>query len=223
MALTQNEMDIKPAGRPGIPVGRRAIKFSHLHGRVVSGLKLVLPTIAIALVLAVIAWPMLEEQGTRLISLTKAEKEFAENIQISDPTYSSIGGKDSPFTLTATRAVQDDPDKPVITLFEPKGDVFWADNDWYAITAPNGELNQETGTLELFGGVNAFQDKGYEFRTESMIIDMKGRNGYGLEPIVGQGPDLYLSGEGFRVYNMGKRVEIIGKSKLIIRTAKSGT
>lgn len=223
MALADQEMDKKTARGASIPFTRREAKLNRMHGRVVGGLKLILPTIALAMIVAVIAWPLLEEQTQASLGPSIGDRKFADNIQITDASYAGIGDADSPFSLTASHAVQEDPDQPLVTLTEPKGDIFWADDDWYAITAPNGQLNQETGTLELSGGVNAFQDKGYEFQTESMVIDIRGRSGYGVEPVVGQGPDIYLTGEGFRVYNMGERVEIMGKSKLIIRSVKSGS
>ena len=222
MALAEQDLEKKKVKGASIPFVRREVRLNQMHGRIVGGLKLILPTIALALIVAVIAWPVLEEQTSGSLGPSISDKRFADNVQITQPSYTGIGDENSPFSLTAARAVQEDPDKPVVTLMEPKGDVFWSDQDWYAITAPNGQLNQETGTLELSGGVNAFQDKGYEFQTESMVIDLRGRSGYGLEPVVGQGPDVYLTGEGFRVYNMGERVEIMGKAKLIIRSVKSG-
>lgn len=223
MAVAQQDMDAKPAKGSSLPIGQRKIKFSHLHGRVVSSLKLILPTIALALTIAVVAWPILEEHTSGPTTSGPDIRTFAQEVQINGATYAGQGDSDSPFTLTADNAVQPDPERLFFELTNPKGDVFWSNQDWYAITAPTGIYNQETGTLELSGGVNAFQDKGYEFQTESMVIDMAGRSGYGLEPIIGQGPDVYLSGEGFRVYNMGERVEIMGKSKLIIRSATTGS
>lgn len=223
MAALEENTHTKARTGGRLPVGRRVVRVNRHHGRVVSLLKVVLPTMALALTLAVIAWPLLEEQAEQAYGITDAEREEARDIRITQASYNGMEDNESPFTLTAETALQKDPDSPEIDLEAPKGDVMWAGRSWYAVTAPKGRFNQDTETLEMWDGVSAFQDQGYEFRTENVVIDFASNSGYGLSPVEGQGPDLYVSAEGFRVYNMGERIELIGKSKVILRPSNPGS
>lgn len=221
-AAVNDRPDLRPKGA-GIPVGQRAIRSQRYRARIVSFLKILFPTIAIALTLAVIAWPLLEESQWDSIGFTDAEREAARDVQITNAVYTSVQDGNSPYTITARTAQQHDPDVPIIDLTEPKADITWAGQGWYAVTAPTGRMNQETNTLDLWGGVSLFQDRGYEFHTERLMLNFKRKSGYSLTPVEGQGPDIYVSAEGIRVYNMGERIELLGKSKLILRPSQSGS
>ena len=207
-----------------IPLGVRKARLNPLHGRIVQTLKLVLPTTAIALSAAVIVWPMIIKEESRFaITITEADRKSAKNLQVFNATYAGFMGGNSRFTITSDEAEKLKPDDPTTQLTNPKGDVLAEDGAWYAVTAKSGRLNEDTQTLELFGGVNAFQDTGLEFRTDNVVIDFASKSGYGLDPIQGQGPFGYVEAEGFRIYNMGERVELVGKSKLVIYSRQNGS
>ena len=224
MAETANQPTAQKPRGSRIPLGVRKVRLNPLHGRIVSTLKLVLPTLAIALSAAVIIWPMIVKEESRFaITITKADRESAKNLQVFNATYAGFMGGNSRFTITSDQAEKIHPDDPTTDLTNPKGDVLADDGSWYAVTAKNGQLNEETQTLELTGGVNAFQDTGLEFRTDNVVIDFASKSGYGLDPIQGQGPFGYVEAEGFRIYNMGERVELVGKSKLVIYSRQNGS
>lgn len=223
MAAAIDETPNLPPKGASIPVGQRAIRAERYRARIVSFLKILFPTVAIALTAAVVVWPLLEESQRDGIGFTDAEREAARDIQITNAVYSSVEDGKSPYTITAKTARQQDPDVPIIDLTDPKADITWADQAWYALTAPTGRMNQETNTLDLWGGVSLFQDRGYEFRTERLMLNFNQKSGYSLTPVEGQGPDIYVSAEGIRVYNMGERIELLGKSKLILRPSERGS
>ncbi|WP_259782012.1 LPS export ABC transporter periplasmic protein LptC [Aestuariispira ectoiniformans] len=206
-----------------IPVGQRIVRAQRYRARIVGFLKILFPTIAVALTLAVVGWPLLEESQRDGLGFTQAERDAARDIQITNAVYTSVQNGNSPYTVTAKNAKQHDPDIPIIDLTDPKADITWADQTWYAVTAPTGRMNQDTNTLDLWGGVNLFQDQGYEFHTERMMLNFDQKSGYSLTPVEGQGPDIYVSAEGIRVYNMGERIELLGKTKLILRPTERGS
>ena len=69
--------------------------------------------------------------------------------------------------------------------------------------------------------MNLFHDGGYEIATSRARIDLAKNSAEGNEPVVGQGPDTELSGEGFRVHNRGERVIVTGQSRLVIRSPEA--
>lgn len=217
---TASTSGIKKQRGANIPIQRRNTKISRFHGRFVWLLKVTLPTIALALVMGVIIWPFIEKGASYNSFLTDPDIDSTK-LQVFDATLGGFGDEGAPYSITADRAIQPDPDKPVIDLEEPKGDILWADETWYAITAPAGRMFQETGMLELWGGVNAFQDKGFEFSSERLSIDLKNKNGFTDTPVEGHGPDIYMSSEGIHVHDQGIRIDLLGKSKIIFSGAKS--
>ena len=90
------------------------------------------------------------------------------------------------------------------------------DGSWIAITAELGNYNRTTQFLELAGTVNLFHDKGYEFRTTSAVLDLRAGDAIGTEPLQGQGSFGHLQAEGFTIRNRGERVELHGKSQVIL-------
>jgi len=195
----------------------RRVQVGRSYGYFVSLLKLVLPTVALVLIVSVILWPMLNDQEKRFnVNITKADRESAQNMLVFNATYSGMMGDNSQFTITAEKTEQTSPNDNLVDLIRPKGDILDKNGSWYAVTANMGRLNREAGTLELWDDVNAFQDSGMELLTDNVVIDLESNSGYGLDPLQGQGPMGYVEAEGFRLYNGGARIELLGQSKVII-------
>ena len=196
--------------------GRR-VQVGKSYGYFVSLLKLVLPTVALVLIVSVVLWPMLNDQEKRFnVNITKADRESAKNMQIFNATYSGMMANDSQFTITAEQTEQTNPEDDLVALTNPKGDILGVNGSWYAVTANEGQLNKKTNTLELWDNVNAFQDTGMELLTDNVVIDFENNSAYGLDPVKGQGPIGNVEAEGFRLHDGGVRIELLGRSKVVI-------
>lgn len=200
-----------------IPLGRRAARFNPVYGRMVGWLKVLLPTVAVALVLLVAAWPLIMEQDARFAdALSRADRRAAENLEVQNARYSGVEEDGQPFTVTAESMHQESVDATMVALSQPKADILLANGAWVAVTAANGTLNRAAQVLELTDDVNVFHDLGYEFRTQQAILDLVGGSAFGGLPVEGQGPFGYIEGEGFRVEGRGDRIKLTGKSKVVI-------
>ncbi|MEQ8604979.1 MAG: LPS export ABC transporter periplasmic protein LptC [Marivibrio sp.] len=200
-----------------IPLGRRATRLNPVYGRLVGWLKVLLPTVAVALVLLVAAWPLIVEQEARFAdALSGADRRAAENLEVRNARYTGIEEDGQPFTVTAESMHQESVDATVVELVGPKADILLANGAWVAVTAANGTLNRAAQVLELTDDVNVFHDLGYEFRTQQAILDLVGGSAFGGLPVEGQGPFGYIEGEGFRVEGRGDRIKLTGKSKVVI-------
>jgi lipopolysaccharide export system protein LptC len=82
--------------------------------------------------------------------------------------------------------------------------------------SPAGQYRKKDQVLELFGGVNAFHDLGYEFRTEHAIVDFREGSAFGESAVHGQGPFGELQSEGFRVYQSGANIVFTGRARLLL-------
>ncbi|WP_420548811.1 LPS export ABC transporter periplasmic protein LptC [Curvivirga sp.] len=205
-----------------IRLSQKSTRLNPYYGHFVSFMKVILPTIALAMVAGIILWPLLQQ--TEDFNVFNDDPDIdSTKLQVFDASYGGYGDEGSPYTITADRAIQNDPDKPIIDLEEPKGDILWSDDAWYAVTAPKGRMHQDTNMLELWGGVNAFQDQGLEFRSERMSVDLRNRSGFTDAPVEGVGQDIYIEAEGLHIHNGGERIDLIGKSKIIFTGAGKNT
>jgi len=196
---------------------RERPRYNPVYGRFVGIAKILLPTIATALIAIVIVWPELSEQQNRFtLGPAKIDRSEAENLRMLNARFTGVDASRRPFTLTADTADQQDAKSPDIALNAPKADILLGNGAWVALTATKGNFNRESKLLELAGNVNLFHDSGYEFHTESAIFDLTAGDATGTEPVEGQGPFGHLKAEGFRIYNRGERVEFLGKSQLTI-------
>ena len=212
-----------PVRGASLIVGQRNTRVNLMHGRIVTFFKLLLPTLAIALIVLVIGWPLLQQQeGRFIINLTRAEREDARNLQVSNARYASVEKGGQPFSVTADKVRQDGPDAAIVHLENPKADILLSGDSWGAVIAENGIFNREEQVLELVDGVTFFHDLGYEFRTNSATLDLIGGNAFGFEPLEGQGPFGQLKAEGFRVYNRGDRIQFNGHVRLVFTPQTNG-
>jgi lipopolysaccharide export system protein LptC len=196
---------------------RRTQSLGYFYGHFVGFLKVLLPTFATALLLIVIIWPQLNEQNKAFeIGFKEIDKSAAENLRMEKARYIGVDRSKRPYSITAEEAEQLDPQSSVIELVQPKADILMQDGSWIAITAEVGNFNRATQFLELSGTVNLFHDEGYEFRTTSVVLDLRTGDAIGTEPVHGQGPFGHIQAESFVVRNRGERVEFHGRAQVII-------
>lgn len=180
-------------------------------------LKVLLPALAVALVLLVVAWPQLvpDERQFR-IGVAEISLEQAESLSMLNARFDGLDSNNQPFTVTADLATQDSGDSPVVDLELPKADITMHDGTWLAVTANSGRYQREDGVVDLNGDVVLFHDQGFEFRTDTATVDLNASEARGSDPVHGQGPLGILDAEGFRLVDKGQRIFFTGKSRLII-------
>jgi lipopolysaccharide export system protein LptC len=216
----------RPAGpSPPAAPSRRAVlrrqppRFSgrNRYSLFVGWMKLLLPALAAALVLLVVAWPQLLPMGRHGVSgLAKLGLDQADSLTMIKPHFEGMDKNDRPFTITADRASQASGDSEMIALEAPQADMTLEDGAWLALTAETGSYARERRLLELEGRVNLFHDKGFELATERALIDLAAGVARGDRPVSGQGPLGMVDAEGFEVHDRGRRILFTGESRLVL-------
>lgn len=210
--------DERPRRRHELPFStRRTQTVSRRYGRFVGIMRILLPTIATALVILVALWPQLTDQQQRYsITPAKIASEAAKTLTMVNGVYSGIDDKRRPYTLTADSVKLSNSNLSVVALTAPKADLLMEDGSWVAVTAREGTYDRDKKILRLKGAVNLFHDAGYEFRTSAAVIDMMAGDAYGTDPVQGQGPFGNIKSEGFVIRNRGERIEFTGKADLLL-------
>ena len=198
-------------------------RYSVLYSRLVTLLKLVLPSVAVGLVALILLWPQFNpiDQRFRLKPVNVGIEDL-ENLRMINPRYVGSDSENQPYTITADQALQGSGDSNVTDLVKPKGDITLDSGTWLSLSADTGIYRKKDQVLDLEGSVNLFHDGGYEIATTRAHIDLAKNSAQGDDPVAGQGPDTELSGQGFRVYDRGERVIVTGQSRLLIRPGTSG-
>ena len=196
---------------------RRAPTVSRGYGRFVGVMRILLPTVATALLFLVALWPQLTDQQQRYsITPSKIAAEAAKTLTMVNGVYSGIDERRRPFTLTADAVELSNSELSVVELTSPKADLIMEDGTWVAVTANAGTYDRDTKVLKLRGEVNLFHDSGYEFRTDAAVVDMMAGDAYGTDPVEGQGPFGNIKSDGFVIRNRGETIEFTGKADLLL-------
>ena len=195
---------------PRMSVGNRYSIF-------VGFMKMLLPAVAVALILLVVAWPKFVFDDNRFrLSISKLGPEQAESLTMLNARFDGVDEENRPYTLTADMATQSEREKDLVDLELPKADITLPDGTWLALTAQQGQYRRERQVLDLAGSVSLFHDQGFELRTESARVDLKNGTASGNQPVQGQGETGLIDAEGFRVYDRGERIVFTGKSHMFI-------
>ena len=206
-----------PAIAGGSP--RRVGKPRHAsrwYSRFVLALKIALPVIAVAIIVAIFGWrEIFPNSGMRTTSPV-VQSEVLANSQMVNPRFRGIDDQGQPFSLSADLAIPSPRNPNVTDLVQPKGDITRNDGSWVALSAERGSYDRQTRILDLGGHVAIFHDQGYEMVTSQMRVEMADGVASGEQPVFGQGPDTEFQGSGFRLEERGSRVILNGDSRVVI-------
>lgn len=187
----------------------------------VAAMKVVLPALAVALIVLVVAWPRLASEGERLRSgISDLLREQADDLSMLNARFESRDSRDRPYSVVADLATQTTSGANLVDLEGPKADMTLDDGAWLALTANQGEYWQDSEKLRLFGDVNLFHDLGFQMQTSEAEIDLKSGSAESHKAVAGHGPDGWIEAEGFRVSEGGDHILFKGKSRLTIYSHK---
>jgi len=183
----------------------------------VGTMKMLLPALAAALILLIVAWPQItgEEKKFRL-GIADLGTGQLETLSMLNARFDGVDEQDQPFTVTADVATQSRESERLIELELPKADLTMTDGTWLALTARTGEFDREAQLLNLSGAVSLFHDEGFEMQTSAAQIDFNKSTAEGDQPVEGQGAAGSIKAEGFQILDRGRRIVFTGRSYLTL-------
>lgn len=191
------------------------------YGRFVGLTKVLLVTLATALVVTLVIWPQLsKDKGFKLGSVEmNIDREDVESLRVVNARITGSGSDGLPFTLTFDSASQTRKDADLVSLAGPKADVYLRDGSWVALTAPKGRYHRADSILELDGPVSLFHDSGLEIQTGAINFNLASGAGAGHDPLHGQGPFGSIDSAGFRIREDGNIFQFTGKTRVVLYAA----
>lgn len=179
--------------------------------------KQILPLIAFGLLVLIAIWPRLDIRLDRLSVIPKLDPRLAHDLRMLNARYSGVDRENRPFVLTADAAEQFSNDvNDLIGLEGPKADMTTQNGGWFETSAYTGTYQPQSRTLDMFGNVALFSDRGDEFHTDSARVDLAHSTAQGNEHVTGQGPFGHIEAAGFRVLDRGATIIFTGHAVLLL-------
>jgi lipopolysaccharide export system protein LptC len=204
-------------------MGPRRQRGGFGRSRFVGTMKYILPGLAMLLLVVVVAWPEFASDDDRFRVPEAVGPIGTSRPQVLNARVLGVDSQSRPFQITAdTSALKNEEGREYYFLEQPKADIVLEDGSWVALTAVDGEYEEETKFLYLVGDVNVFHDAGHEFRTPTARFNLEDRSASGDEAVEGQGPLGTLQSEGFRIFDGGDRVLFTGKSEMFVYRGARG-
>lgn len=141
------------------------------------------------------------------------EKEGMPPVMVK-PKLQGIDAQGRPYTVAADSAMQQDAKN--VELRRLQAEVTMADNSWITVMSDEGSLNTEAKMLFIRGNVQLFHDRGYEFRTESALVDMEHAMVQGERPIEGHGLLGTLKAGAFQIWSAQDHIRFDQRVKVIL-------
>ncbi len=192
------------------------------YSRFVKLMKLVMPLVAMAMIVTLVAWPQFDDgpprfqpDTTGFVGQGMGGQETGSH-RLTNVRFTGADRDRNPYTLTAEAAVQKTPGSDVVTLSRPEADFTTGDGAWVAVSAPRGSFARKQRKIVLEGGVSLFHDSGYGFRTHGATIDFARSTAVSDTEVTGQGPAAHLEAAGFRILRDDGRIEFTGPARVVL-------
>ena len=191
---------------PGAPPTRRvSIHRWRRRSRFIAGLRIVLPTLIVLIMLGLAASVAYSTLNTQRAPSGNA----SDPIRLVNPHFVGRDVHGRPFVLTSVTATRDPGDysrvfldKPTLTLDEDGPDPLH-------ITSGAGIFHEDTGKLEVSKGVRLSGARG-AFDTAQSVFDTKTEEVEGSGPIQGLGSLGEIHAKSYGVYDKGARMVFSG-------------
>lgn len=193
------------------------------YSRRVALLKRVLPSIGIALLLMVAAWPRLAPllDSVRL-GFSGIDLREARELKMLNPRYAGIDRLNRPYVVTAAVGRQVPNRDDLMSLERPRAVMIAHDGARVALSAATGIYQSQAQLLDLFGNVTMTHQNGTRFVTPRAHANFSDNTARGHDPIEGHGPSGDVWGQGFRVLDKGDVIIFTGESHLVLKASRPG-
>ncbi len=166
---------------------RRAARPGGSHDTVVTMLKLLLPTAAIALLALIVIWPLTSAREFSFL-LSKDKVEMAnDRLRLDNAVYRGQTGKGQPFVIKAGGAVQHSSAVPIVELRVLDATIQMEEGPT-RVTAPTGRYDMDRDRLDIAGPVKVDGEAGYALDSQAVVISLVDRTVATDQPVTGKLP-----------------------------------
>jgi lipopolysaccharide export system protein LptC len=181
------------------PLPRRDVS---VYSRLVRGLKIGLPLLALALLSAIFLLPREHEFEGGLVYSDADLLKLGEGLSVTSPRIEGATAEGEPFVVEAKRATPDGPDPSQVDLEQVRAAVDRPERR-ITLQAARGSLRPRDQTLSLQGEVRLETSDGYRVETDAISADLENGEARAPGPVRAEGPQGVIEAGAFRA----RRVE----------------
>jgi lipopolysaccharide export system protein LptC len=167
------------------------------YSRVVRGLKVGLPLLALALLSAIFLLPREQAFDGGLVYTDADLLALGEGLAVENPRIEGATTDGEPFVVEADRAVPDSPDPAQVDLEDVRA-TFAQDGRRIRLSARAGTLRPRDQTLALEGDVRLETSDGYRVETEAIRADLAAGSAVSPGRVLAEGPQGSIEAGAFR-------------------------
>ncbi|MCD8562841.1 MAG: LPS export ABC transporter periplasmic protein LptC [Alphaproteobacteria bacterium] len=201
-------------------VGAEERVLNPAYSKLVRKLRLILPLVAVAIVVMLFTWTLLDDTA-QIAETPKGKGKDQTQNELLEARFESRDTSGRPYVITAARAVQGKPEQgqneKTIYLDKPTGQMTLEEGRTLDLTALQGTYDQDNGALDLMGGVDLHTTDGYEMHTEKVLVSLNDSRAQSDTPINGKGPTGSVEAKGFSADNEKGLLVLKGPARLIIK------
>jgi lipopolysaccharide export system protein LptC len=198
-------------GTPGLA----EMKFNARYSHFVAIIKFILLGLAILLVGLAFILPNLDKpEGFKLDYADVTVSD--DGLTMKNPQYVASDINERQYVVTADTATQKSTTDSLVSLKNIQADITLPSEDWISISAPEGELNTETGILDLFGKIDIFSDSGNQISADSARVNLKKQTITSKNPLKGHGPLGAIEADSLAADQITGNIRFDGNVKMTI-------
>ena len=185
--------------------------------------KRLLPFVALIIISVVLSWPyMVPEENKFRIEAQDAPNYLDQQSLLIGLKFVGTDEQNQTYSISSSRAEQSNDKSGKIILTRPTGDLNMSNKGWFYLASEQGVFFSREKKIVLEGKVSIHNSEGFELHTESLAVDLNSHNMDAQLPVVGQSPGLSLAAEGMRIRERGALLELLGSSKVTVRSDDGG-
>lgn len=166
---------------------QRAALPGSSYDRLVAILKLALPIAALALLAAIIVWPLTHTQEFSFLLSKQRVAMSKERLRVDNAVYRGETMRGQPFVIRARGALQRSSAVPIVELDRLSADVR-LDTGPATVTAPTGAYNMTKDLLDIAGPVRVDSAAGYTLNGADVRVSLVDRTVTSASTVIGTIP-----------------------------------
>lgn len=195
--------------------GEAEKKFNARYSHFVSVIKFILLGLAILLIGLAFILPNLDQPEG--FTLDYADVTISDDgLTMKNPHYVASDINEHQYVVTADTARQKSTTDSLVMLTNIQADITLPSGDWISVTAPEGELDTDTGILDLFGDISIYSDSGNQLAANTARVDLKKRTVTSSNPLRGHGPLGAIEADSLAADQISGNIRFDGNVKLTI-------
>ena len=179
-------------------------------------MKRVLPLAALVLAVAILAYAVRPRDGAQMAMTFERMGSIENDLAMINPRLTGTDDNGLPFVITASSAIQLGPSVERVRLENVNADFVLKDGTELNVIAAEGVVDNQTQTLDFYGGIRLSTADGYTAETESARADLQLGIVRGESPVEAAGAIGNLTARGFTFERSSGVLRFTGEVHMLI-------